>query len=134
MAETLKIKDLVDIVEEKTGEPITPAEARVHLRKLAEDGDIERGEGRWEFKGKTDPAIKAVIARVKSGAKTTATKKAKADDDEEAVEEKPKATRTRKPAAKKTTPRKPAAKKSASKPKDDTIEDIDDFEVDIEDI
>lgn len=124
MAEKLNINDLVEIVEEKSGKQISAADARVHLRKLAKDGEIEKGEGRWSFAGKTDPAIKAVVALVKSGATARKGKDLPESDEEEEEA----------PAKKQKAPAKKARAKKQPAKKNDTIEEEDDLEVDIEDI
>ena len=125
MAEKLNINDLVEIVNEKTGKSLTAADARVHLRKLAKDGEIEKREGRWSFEGKNDPAIKGVVARVKAGKPARKGKPMEGEEDYEEAEEKP---------ASKKAPRKKAPAKKAPSKKSDTIDDEDDLEVDIEDI
>lgn len=55
---------LLEEVAAQTGRDLTPEQARTILRRLAENGKIERGTGRYSFTGPNDPAIKAVIDHV----------------------------------------------------------------------
>lgn len=110
-------------VTEVTGKEFDAYNIRILLRKLAKDGTIERGEGRYEFKGVNDPIVKAVVKAVKSGAADAAkserldelkakrtAKKAAAPAEDEA----PKPTRTRR-----------TRKAAAPKPEEAEDEDLD---------
>lgn len=88
---------LREIVSEKLGREIEATALRIKLRKLIKDGDIESPkDGRYQFTGVNDPAVKAVIASLREEAKSGPAKrgrkpKAKAaaevDDTEDEVED-----------------------------------------------
>lgn len=92
---------LAEYVSEQTGENIDARSLRMLLRKMADNGELEREVGtdrsRYTFpKGANDPTVKLIIRKVKSGelkaAKSAGLEKVKANA-----------------AAKKTTARKAAA-------------------------
>ena len=93
--ETKGVAWLAEQIEAKLGQTVEQTKLRVILRKLVNDGDIERGDGRWSFTGLKDPAVVAVFTAVKEGA--AADKPAKA------------------PAAKKGAEAKPASAKRSSR-------------------
>lgn len=103
---------LAETVNEKCGTSYTSYQLRVLLRKLTKDGVIERGEGRYSFKGVSDPAVKEVIKAVKSGA---------LDEDRKKGTEKAKAKSTKKRAAKKA---KPEPVDEADDDEDDDIDEL----------
>ncbi|QDM56464.1 hypothetical protein PP996_gp38 [Gordonia phage SheckWes] len=109
---------LAEQIESKLGQDVPATKLRVILRKLVNDGEIERGEGRWSFTGLKDPAVVAVIKAVKEGA----------------AEDKPKPA-AKKAAAKKAAPaRKGRKAKAAPEPEvDEDDEDVlDEDELDLE--
>ena len=59
---------LAEQVEAKLGQTVEQTKLRVILRKLVNDGEIERGDGRWSFTGLKDPAVVAVFKAIKEGA------------------------------------------------------------------
>ncbi|QNJ59463.1 hypothetical protein SEA_MSCARN_34 [Gordonia phage MScarn] len=59
---------LSEQVEAKLGQAVEQTKLRVILRKLVNDGEIERGDGRWSFTGLKDPAVVAVFKAIKEGA------------------------------------------------------------------
>lgn len=59
---------LAEQVEAKLGQTVEQTKLRVILRKLVDDGKIERGDGRWSFTGLKDPAVVAVFKAIKEGA------------------------------------------------------------------
>ena len=66
--ETKGVAWLGEQIEAKLGQTVEQTKLRVILRKLVNDGDIERGDGRWSFTGLKDPAVVAVFKAVKEGA------------------------------------------------------------------
>lgn len=88
---------LAEVIESKTGKSYSPYQLRILLRKLVKDGEIERGEGRWEFRGVTDPNVKAIIAAVKAGKMEQETKEKTKAAKEAAKKDEVKATTKRKP-------------------------------------
>lgn len=117
---------LAEVVNEKLGTSYTSYQLRILLRKLAKSGDIERGEGRWVFKGVTDPTVKAILSAVKAGAledekkEKLAAAKATRTAKKAAAEPKPKATQSR-------------ARKAAPEPVEEDTE-LDDELDDLEDL
>lgn len=100
---------LAEHVNEQTGSDYDARTMRVLLRRMAQDGDLDReigaDRGRYDFpKGAADPTVRKVVARVKRGDAAPAKKVA------EPVEETAPAPRKR--TAAKKTPAK--ATKSAS--------------------
>lgn len=59
---------LAEQVEAKLGQTVEQTKLRVILRKLVNDGEVERGDGRWSFTGLKDPAVVAVFKAIKEGA------------------------------------------------------------------
>ena len=106
------IRQVCDILSEKTGKDVTPRELRVLARRLAKDntGRIDReivpgNRTQYSWSGPNDPEVKALIKAFVAG-EGEIEKKAKLD----AL----KASQAAKPAApKKTTAKKAAAKKIA---------------------
>ena len=72
---------LVDHVNESLGTSYTGYQLRILIRKLTKDGTLQRGEGRYEFKGPRDPQVLAIMKAVKAGgvkeAQTSRVEKAK---------------------------------------------------------
>ncbi|QZD97747.1 hypothetical protein SEA_VINE_38 [Gordonia phage Vine] len=107
---------LAEQIESKLGQNVPATKLRVILRKLVNDGEIERGEGRWSFTGLKDPAVVAVIKAVKEGA----------------AEDKPKPA-AKAPAKKAAPARKGRKAKAAPEPEVDEDDDVlDDDELDLE--
>jgi hypothetical protein len=96
---------LAEHVNEVTGSEYDGFGIRVLLRKLAKDGVIERGEGRYSFSGPKDKTVLAVVKFVKSGEAASA-KSERLDE----LKAKRAAAANKGPAAKKA----PAAKKTSS--------------------
>lgn len=138
---------LAEYINTKAGTNHTGYSMRILLRRLAKDGDIERGEGRYTFTGERDETVKAVLAAVKSGkaddsqkdrlddlkkkraAKKAAASEADAETDEE---EAPRPARKR-AAAKKAAPATATTKRRRPKPA--PVEDVeDDDDVDLDEI
>lgn len=88
---------LAEVIEQKTGKSYTPYQLRILLRRLVKDETIERGEGRWEFKGVTDPTVKAIIAAVKAG-KLEESTRAGTDEAKKAEKKPASKSRAKKPA------------------------------------
>lgn len=107
---------LAEVIEQKTGKSYTPYQLRILLRRLVKDETIERGEGRWEFKGVTDPTVKAIIAAVKAGKLEESTRAG--TDEAKKAEKKP---------AKKTV------SKSRTKKPAEPVEEADEDEEDVTD-
>lgn len=67
---------LVDHVNEQAGTSYTASALRILLRKLTQQGVLERdGEGRQRYnfpKGERDPQVKAIVKAVKEGGAETA--------------------------------------------------------------
>lgn len=63
---------LADHVNDTTGKSTSPTALRVLLRKMANDGTLDREVGtdksRYSFTGENDRTVKAVIKQVKAGA------------------------------------------------------------------
>ena len=104
------VQALLDEVEKATGKDYQPATIRVLLRKLAKEGKLQKGEGRWSL---TDEEVETVIEAVQAGRAEKAPKEETADG-----EEKPK--------------RKRSTKKAAPEPEPE--EDEDDLEVDLDEL
>ncbi len=110
---------LKDHVEGTLGEEVAPARLRAILRQLVGSGEIEH-EARtgWTFTGIKDPAVRAVIAKLKEAAKAEkapAVKKTRAEK--------------KAPAAKRT----PSRRKPAPEPEDDDNPDhIEDDDIDLD--
>lgn len=89
-------------VTELTGDTYDARGIRMLLRKLANDGKLERVVGetrdRYSFTGPDDPAVKAIVAMVKSG-EAKALKQAGLDKVKAAAEEKRAAKKAAKAAA-----------------------------------
>lgn len=62
---------LAEYANEELGTEYTAANIRVILRKMANDGELEREVGtdraRYQFTGERDPIVRAVIKRLRSG-------------------------------------------------------------------
>lgn len=62
---------LAEYINEELGTDYTAANVRVILRKMANDGDLEREVGtdraRYQFSGEKDPTVRAVLKRIKNG-------------------------------------------------------------------
>lgn len=67
---------LAEQVEAKLGQTVEQTKLRVILRKLVNDGEVERGDGRWSFTGLKDPAVVAVFKAIKEGAAADKPKRA----------------------------------------------------------
>lgn len=106
---------LTEQVNEKTGRTVDGKTVRVLLRKLAADGTIMKGDGRWTFTGVKDPAVLAVIKAVKAG-----------EADPKPRGRKPADETAEKPA------RKPRARKAAEPEVSEELED--DEELDLEEL
>ena len=104
------VQALLDEVEKATGKDYQPATIRVLLRKLAKEGKLQKGEGRWSL---TDEEVETVIEAVQAGRAEKAPKEETADG-----EEKPK--------------RKRSTKKAEPAPEPE--EDEDDLEVDLDEL
>lgn len=104
------VQGLLDEVEKATGKDYQPATIRVLLRKLAKEGKLQKGEGRWSL---SDEEVETVIEAVQAGRAEKAPKEETADG-----EEKPK--------------RKRSTKKAAPQPEPE--EDEDDLEVDLDEL
>lgn len=104
------VQGLLDEVEKATGKNYQPATIRVLLRKLAKEGKLQKGEGRWSL---SDEEVETVIEAVQAGRAEKAPKEETADG-----EEKPK--------------RKRSTKKAAPQPEPE--EDEDDLEVDLDEL
>lgn len=108
---------LAEYVNEELDTDYTAAQMRVILRKMANDGEIEREVGtdraRYSFTGENDKIVKAVLKRVRSGEADKAkeerleaarsgpsgkSQKRKAKDEDTEADE-PKATKRRKKSA-----------------------------------
>jgi hypothetical protein len=119
---------LASHINEELGSDLTPANVRVILRKMANDGDFERAVGtdraRYSFTGEKDPIVRAVLKRVRSGeatrdkteaieAATTPRKNRKAAEAEDVEDVKPKAKRKKAADPEPEPERKPARRKRA---------------------
>lgn len=104
------VQGLLDEVEKATGKDYQPATIRVLLRKLAKEGKLQKGEGRWSL---SDEEVETVIEAVQAGRAEKAPKEETADG-----EEKPK--------------RKRSTKKAEPQPEPE--EDEDDLEVDLDEL
>ena len=94
---------LKDHVSEKLGQEVESTKLRIVLRKLIKDGDIESPkDGRYQFTGVNDPNVKAVLAALRSEAKSGPAKRG----------------------------RKPKTKVAAEEVDDDTEEDVEDLDLD----
>lgn len=123
---------LAEHVNDELGTEYTAANIRVILRKMANDGDIEREVGtdraRYQFTGEKDPTVRALLKRVKSGeadankaerlaAAKSGSKKGKAKDEDDengedaVVAEKPKRGRRKSEDADEEPAPKPAARR-----------------------
>lgn len=102
-AEKKDIKWLTAHLSETLGEDVDQVKVRQVLRKLA----IEKNEGRYSFKGVTDPNVKAVLKELKEQAKAPAAPAKKAAPAKAAP-------------AKKTTSRK---RPKAVEPEEEVLED-----------
>lgn len=105
-------------VSTKVGQEISAYQLRIVLRRLAKNGTIEREEGRYQFSGVNDPAIKAAVQAIKGGA-------LKKDTEEGTSKAKAKST-AKKAAPKKTTPKR-TRKAKVEEPAEevDELEDLD---------
>lgn len=80
-AERKDIKWLAEHIEGTLGEAVPAARLRQVLRGLVAAGEIEHeNKSGWTFTGIKDPAVKALIARLKEQG-TATPRKAKKDDD-----------------------------------------------------
>ena len=70
---------LAEQVEAKLGQTVEQIKLRVILRKLVNDGEVERGDGRWSFTGLKDPAVVAVFKAIKEGAAAKRAPRAKTE-------------------------------------------------------
>ena len=114
------IRQLCELLEERTGKAYQPREVRTLLRKMARDGSgrLNRevsadNRNRYSWTGADDPEVKAVLKAVKGG-EIEAGKKEALD--------KLKQQKAAKAAA------NPAPKKKAAAPVDDDDDDIDEDE------
>ena len=73
------VQALLDEVEKATGKDYQPATIRVLLRKLAKEGKLQKGEGRWSL---TDEEVETVIEAVQAGRAEKAPKEETADGEE----------------------------------------------------
>lgn len=69
---TFGVKDLCDLVKEKTGNDVSTREMRTLLRKMARDGRIDReiiagNRARYDWAGPEDPEVVAALAAFESG-------------------------------------------------------------------
>lgn len=119
----VEVKDtnwLAGVIADKTGKEYTTYQLRILLRKLTKDGVIERGEGRYTFKGVNDPTVKAIVKAVKDGALEAETKEKTA-------------TAKKQAAAKRTAAKAPASASRKRKPKaepepEPELDDLDDID------
>lgn len=76
-AEKKDISWLVEQAEAKAKLAVTGANVRAAIRALVKAGDIEdpKTNGRYEFKGVSDPTVKAIIAKLKENATKSAERK-----------------------------------------------------------
>lgn len=70
--DTWGTRELAEYIADEIGNEYSTKELRVLLRKMAKDGQLEwevsQGSGsRYEWSGPTDPEVKAILKRVKSG-------------------------------------------------------------------
>lgn len=96
-ADTLGSAWLKEHVNETLGTEVESTKLRIILRKLIKDGDIESPkDGRYIFTGPKDPNVKAVVAALRSEAKSGPAKRgrkpkakvvAEVDDSEDEVED-----------------------------------------------
>lgn len=123
------IRQVCEMLSEKTGKDVTPRELRVLARKLAKDntGRIDReivagNRSQYSWSGPNDPEVKALVKAFMAG-EGEEEKKAKLA----ALKESSAAKRAATPA--KTTTKKTASKKAA----EPTVEEDDEEELDFED-
>lgn len=126
---------LVEHVNDTLGTDYSGYQLRILIRKLVKDGTLERGEGRYEFKGPRDPQVLAILKAVKAGgvkeAQTSRVEKAK-----EAAQS-PTRRRSRKAAdgSAESDPEegttKPPARRSRRKP---AVVETDDDDIDLDEI
>ena len=62
------ISELVDYINAECGTSYDSYNLRIVLRKLVKDEVLDRGEGRYSFKGSGDPQVKIILKAIKSGA------------------------------------------------------------------
>lgn len=111
---TWGINELTEHTNTQLGTSFDSYNLRIVLRKLAKDGLIERGEGRYSFSGPNDSTVKVILKAIKAG------------DAEKAKKERLDGLKAKKAAA-------PAAKGSRRKPAvveaededEDLLEDLD---------
>lgn len=116
---------LTDVVNKNTGSDYSPYQIRILIRKLVKSGDIDRGEGRYEFTGLKDPRVVAIVKAAKAGGVKEATS--------EKVEGAKTASRRRKAATEEepAAEAKPARRSRKAKPEPEPVEeDDDDLELD----
>ena len=120
------VRNLIELIKEKTGKDYTPREVRTLLRRMARDGGrinreiIPGNKSRYAWNGPTDPEVKAILVAVKGG-EIEAGKKEALD--------KLKADKAAKSAAKgDTPPAKGKGRKAPAPPADDDddLEEVDD--------
>lgn len=121
----LRVKDILEQVNEATGKNLNAANVRVYLRKLAADEVIEKGEGQWSFEDEDDPAIQAVIDRINAEPSKKTSEEDSEEDSDEGVDE----DEAPKKPAKKSTKKSAVKKKS---PKKEEKEEIDFDDLDLE--
>jgi hypothetical protein len=130
------VRNLIDLIAEKTGKIYSPREVRTLLRKMARGGEgIDReivagNKSRYAWTGPNDPEVRAVLKQVRGGAieasKKAALDKLKADKAaKNAAIAKQKAAADAK-AAKATKSTKKSTKAVAPPPDDDDDDDTDD--------
>lgn len=103
---------LSDHIEGTLGNAVPAAKLRVILRSLVASGDIDHDAGTgWTFTGVKDPAVRAVIAKLKEQAKAPAAEK-------------------KAPAAKKAAA--PRRRKAAPQPVEEDIEEFDEEDIDLD--
>ncbi|QGH76659.1 hypothetical protein PBI_QUASAR_31 [Gordonia phage Quasar] len=117
--ETKGVAWLGEQIEAKLGQTVEQTKLRVILRKLVNDGEIERGDGRWSFTGLKDPAVVAVFKAVKEGAAADKPAKAPAAKKEGA-----------KPASAKRSTR--SRRKAAPEPEVEDEDVLEDDELDLD--
>jgi hypothetical protein len=151
---TFGIRDLVELIEKKTGQKTDPRGVRTLIRKMARDGsgrvnrEITPGNRtRYDWSGPNDPEVVKIVKAFSDGeleaekqakltalkenkaAKTAAKKAAAAEVEEADEDEAPAKPARRRTAAKKTTA---PARRTRKQPEPELVEDDEELELDDE--
>lgn len=151
---TFGIRDLVELIEKKTGKKTDPRGIRTLIRKMARDGSgrVQReitpgNRTRYDWSGPNDPEVVKIVKafddgelevekqaklselKEKKAAKTAAKKAASATEveEDEGEEEAPAKPARRRPAAKKTAA---PARRTRKTPEPELVEDDEELELD----